>query len=136
MRAERTVDPHYRAVAPARHWAADRLAEAGIDDDRREMLVLLVSELVTNAVEHAWPPVVLRVDVDDQRIRVEATDSSHREVPILRDVPNTHVGGRGVWLIDHLASAWGSQVDASGECKTVWFEVRADDDAGVSSFSA
>jgi len=136
MRAERTVDPHYRAVAPARHWAADRLAEAGIPADRRDMLVLLVSELVTNAVEHAWPPVVLRVDVDDERIRVEATDSSHREQPILRDVPSSHVGGRGVWLIDHLASAWGSGVDPSGDCKTVWFEVRTDDDRGVTAYGA
>ncbi|RHA37066.1 ATP-binding protein [Cellulomonas rhizosphaerae] len=135
MRAERTVDPHYRAVAPARHWAADRLAEAGIPPERRDLLVLLVSELVTNAVEHAWPPVILRVDVDDERIRVEATDS-HRDEPVLRDAPPTDGGGRGVWLIDRLASDWGSQVDESGECKTVWFELRSDDHAGVTQFTA
>ena len=135
MRAERTVDPHFKAVAPARHWAADRLAEAGIPPERRDLLVLLVSELVTNAVEHAWPPVILRVDVDDERIRVEATDS-HRDEPVLRDAPPQDAGGRGVWLIDRLASAWGSQVDPSGDCKTVWFELRADDFHGVDAFSA
>jgi anti-sigma regulatory factor (Ser/Thr protein kinase) len=122
-------------VAPARHWAADRLAEAGIPPERRDLLVLLVSELVTNAVEHAWPPVILRVDVDDERIRVEATDS-HRDEPVLRDAPPQDAGGRGVWLIDRLASAWGSQVDPSGDCKTVWFELRADDFHGVDAFSA
>ncbi|MDM7830267.1 ATP-binding protein [Cellulomonas edaphi] len=135
MRAERTVDPHYTAVAPARHWAAERLEEAGIPAERRELLVLLVSELVTNAVEHAWPPVVLRVDVDDERIRVEASDS-HRDEPVLRDAPPTDPGGRGVWLIDRLASSWGSQLDRSGEFKTVWFELRADDDRGVTAFGA
>ncbi|MEN0129599.1 MAG: ATP-binding protein [Brevundimonas sp.] len=135
MRAELTVDPYYRAVAPARHWAAEKLSEAGIAPERLELLVLLVSELVTNAVEHAWPPVVLRVDVDDERIRVEATDG-HRDEPVLRQVPPEDLSGRGVWLIDHLASTWGSQVDASGAYKTVWFELRTDDHRGVEAYGA
>jgi anti-sigma regulatory factor (Ser/Thr protein kinase) len=134
MRAERAVDAHYRAVAPARHWAADRLAEAGIPPERRELLVLLVSELVTNAVQHAWPPVILRVDVDEERIRVEATDSNRAE-PVLRDAPPEDLGGRGVWLIDRLASRWGSDADPTGQCKTVWFELRADDHHGVEAFT-
>lgn len=135
MRVERTVDPNYRSVAPARHWAAATLAKAGIAPQRREMLVLLVSELVTNAVQHAWPPLTLRVDADEERIRVEATDN-HPDEPVLREAPPTDLGGRGVWLIDRLASDWGSQVDASGASKTVWFELRADDDSGVAAFSA
>ena len=57
MYAETAVSPALSAIAPARHWARDRLAEAGVDDGRLDLLVLLVSELVTNAVAHADPPV-------------------------------------------------------------------------------
>src|SRR4051812_41280839 len=63
MYAETAVEPALSAVAPARHWARDRLLEAGVDDGHLELLVLLVSELVTNAVAHADPPVTLRVHV-------------------------------------------------------------------------
>ena len=86
MYAETAVSPSLSAIAPARHWARDRLSEAGIDDGRLDLLVLLVSELVTNAVAHADPPVVLRVHVDEERTRVEVTDGV-RDVPVVRNPP-------------------------------------------------
>ena len=126
MYAETAVTPALSAVAPARHWARDRLAEAGVDDGHLDLLVLLVSELVTNAVAHADPPVVLRVDVDDERTRVEVTDGV-REVPVVRDPPPTAIGGRGVMFVDRLSSSWGT-CDVEGEAaKAVWFELRHED---------
>lgn len=130
MHAQTDVSGDFAAVAPARHWARDRLVEAGIEDSRLEMLVLLVSELVTNAVEHAWPPVVLTVDVDDERTRVAVSDGTRAE-PILRHAPPDADGGRGVWLIDLLASEWGTDVGPDGTTKTVWFELRNDDEREV-----
>ena len=130
MHAQRDVAGDFTAVGPARHWARDRLLEAGIEDSRLEMLVLLVSELVTNAVEHAWPPVVLSVDVDDERTRIAVSDAT-RDEPILRMAPPEDDGGRGVWLIDLLASRWGTDVDPSDAKKTVWFELRNDDEREV-----
>ncbi|GCD20134.1 ATP-binding protein [Cellulomonas sp. H30R-01] len=127
MRAETSVAPALSAVAPARRWARERLVEAGVEPARLEVLVLLVSELVTNAVAHADPPVTLRVDVDDVRTRVEVTDGA-REDPVLRNPPPSALGGRGVMFVDRLSSSWGTTPEEGGVAvKAVWFELRHDD---------
>ena len=135
MYAETPVAPALSAIAPARHWARDRLAEAGVDDGHLDLLVLLVSELVTNAVAHADPPVVLRVDVDEERTRVEVTDGV-REVPVVRDPPPTALGGRGVMFVDRLSSSWGTCDDVDGAAaKAVWFELRHADVEDLDHFT-
>jgi anti-sigma regulatory factor (Ser/Thr protein kinase) len=126
MYAETPVAPALSSIAPARHWARDRLTEAGVHDGRLDLLVLLVSELVTNAVAHADPPVTLRVHVDDERTRVEVTDGV-REVPVVRNPPPTALGGRGVMFVDRLASSWGTVPESGAAAKAVWFELRHDD---------
>ena len=134
MYAETSVTPALSAIAPARHWARERLSESGIDDGRLELLVLLVSELVTNAVAHADPPVVLRVHVDEERTRVEVTDGV-REVPVVRDPPPTALGGRGVMFVDRLSSSWGTCDEEGEAAKAVWFELRHDDVSELDRFS-
>ncbi|MDM8085270.1 ATP-binding protein [Cellulomonas cellasea] len=126
MHAETRIEPDTAAVAPARRWARERLAEAGVGGPALDLLVLLVSEAVTNAVEHADPPVLLRVDVDAVRTRVEVSDGARAE-PILRNPPPTAEGGRGVMFVDRLASRWGTLPHADDESKTVWFELVHDD---------
>ena len=134
MYAETAVTPALSAIAPARHWARERLSESGIDDGRLELLVLLVSELVTNAVAHADPPVVLRVHVDEERTRVEVTDGV-RDVPVVRDPPPTALGGRGVMFVDRLASSWGTSEEEGEAAKAVWFELRHDDVSELHRFT-
>jgi anti-sigma regulatory factor (Ser/Thr protein kinase) len=134
MYAETAVTPSLSAIAPARHWARERLSEVGIDDGRLDLLVLLVSELVTNAVAHADPPVVLRVHVDDERTRVEVTDGV-RDVPVVRDPPPTALGGRGVMFVDRLASSWGTCEEEGEAAKAVWFELRHDDVSELGHFT-
>ena len=134
MYAETAVTPSLSAIAPARHWARERLSESGIDDGRLDLLVLLVSELVTNAVAHADPPVVLRVHVDEERTRVEVTDGV-RDVPVVRDPPPTAFGGRGVMFVDRLASSWGTSEEEGDAAKAVWFELRHDDVSELGNFS-
>ena len=126
MYAETPVAPALSAVAPARRWARERFAEAGMTDGRLDTLVLLVSELVTNAVAHSDPPVVLRVDVDDERTRVEVTDGT-RQVPVVLDPPPTASGGRGVLVVDRLATRWGTSPERGSAAKAVWFELRHDE---------
>ena len=134
MYAETPVQAALSAVAPARHWARERLSESGIDDGRLDLLVLLVSELVTNAVAHADPPVVLRVHVDEERTRVEVTDGV-RDVPVVRDPPPTALGGRGVMFVDRLSSSWGTSEEDGEAAKAVWFELRHDDVSELGRFT-
>jgi anti-sigma regulatory factor (Ser/Thr protein kinase) len=123
VHGETRVDADLSAIAPARHWAGERFESAGLVPQARDLLALLVSELVTNAVRHAAPPVVLRVDVDDERTRVEVDDRGV-QLPVLTDPPASAFGGRGVKIVDMLATAWGTERHRTDKGKTVWFELR------------
>lgn len=104
----------------ARVRAARELEEWG-DADARHAVLLLISELVTNAVIHARSTVTVDLDVtDDGPVLVRVHDESTIR-PTARshhaDVP----GGRGMHLLDSLATRWG--VEETGTGKNIWFEV-------------
>ncbi|MFH8804850.1 ATP-binding protein [Streptomyces sp. NPDC017936] len=90
-----------------------------------EDAVLLVSELVGNAVRHTGARVFgLRMRHRRGWIRVEVRDPS-RGLPCLMPVQETDVSGRGLFLVDKLADRWG--VDLLPRGKTTWFEMRVVD---------
>jgi anti-sigma regulatory factor (Ser/Thr protein kinase) len=104
-----------------------RLGEWGIDGDAEDVSLLLVSELVTNAVLHSRPPLRLLAVCDGACLRVEVHDGDRASAPTLR---RTHdelaegdsaPGGRGLKLVEALASRWGSREYDGG--KLVWFEL-------------
>jgi hypothetical protein len=76
-----------------------------------------------SATRHATAPRVCRLSLIDQGrcLRIEVDDGSP-EPPRMR-TPDRH-GGRGLVLVDRLASAWG--VDQHGRGKTVWAELVVD----------
>ena len=92
---------------------------------------LVVSELVTNAVEHGEPPVMFGIDssVDTStdpntdpntvRIRVTVSDEGGGE-PRVRAAADHAIGGRGLALVEMLASRW--QWRRDGKRLTVWAE--------------
>ncbi|MEP7202949.1 MAG: ATP-binding protein [Ilumatobacteraceae bacterium] len=90
------------------------------DHPRLDDLLLCLSEVVTNAVLHGGPPILVRGGVIDLKIRVEVSDGS-TATPVQRRPHRYSPTGRGLVLLDHLTSAWG--VDVTGEGKTVWFEI-------------
>jgi anti-sigma regulatory factor (Ser/Thr protein kinase) len=95
------------------------LADAQVSAAATDVLMLLASEVVTNALRHGAPPREMRVYQSGEVIRVEITDSS--PVPPRRRTPDADApGGRGLWLLDSLALRWGFHQDATGKC--VWFE--------------
>lgn len=101
-----------------------RMVAAALGDADPDLLVdaqLLVSELVTNAVEHAASAPVLTLSVDPQRLRVEVADDDPTP-PVRRDPLPGELRGRGLLLLDRLADRWGSSPTAGG--KYVWFELR------------
>ncbi|MGM0357962.1 ATP-binding protein [Streptomyces sp. ECR3] len=101
-------------VVLLRHW--------GLTPKLTEDAVLLVSELVGNAVRHTGARVFgLRMHRRRGRIRVEVRDPS-RGLPCLMPVQDLDVSGRGLFLVDTLADRWG--VDLLPLGKTTWFEMR------------
>ena len=82
--------------------------------------VLLTSEVVTNAVEHAGGPLTVRAQCDDHVLRVEVIDAGSG-VPQRAVVHEGAVSGRGMHLLDALATRWSTRPVAGG--KVVWFEL-------------
>lgn len=110
-----------RGVTAARQWVV-----ATCRDIRRPELAecaeLGVSELVSNALMHARPPIYVRVRGTVDHPRVEVHDGS-RTLPM---PPDDHGGydplltfGRGLRIVARSSEAWGADVDEDG--KTVWF---------------
>ncbi|MFH8365465.1 ATP-binding protein [Streptomyces sp. NPDC018031] len=90
-----------------------------------EYAVLLVSELVGNAVRHTGARCVgLRMHRRRGWIRVEVRDPS-RGLPCLMPVQELDITGRGLFLVDKLSDRWG--VDLLPRGKTTWFEMRVVD---------
>lgn len=121
---------HQRSMTLPREALADRVARRTVHDvlgdapivSVRDAL-LLTSELVTNAIRHTTGEVLLTTYYwpEEARLRVEVADESDH-IPELP--PRAHPGavsGRGLRLVDDLATAWGSQVVLGGKC--MWFEL-------------
>jgi anti-sigma regulatory factor (Ser/Thr protein kinase) len=119
------LEPQLSAVGTARRWAADEFLRCEGPSAGLAVLELLVTETVSNAVRHGAAPVSVELirDPDDGGVRVAVRDGEPRP-PVLRTVPNDATGGRGVALVDQLASAWGIELEGA-EGKTVWFDLGA-----------
>lgn len=115
----RLAVPH-DASGPARARAAvsdsEHLKLDGLTDD----VALLVSELVTNAVRHAEPPVALEVETTEDQVLVAVCDGSP-DAPSPRVADDDAEGGRGMLLVDLLASEHGVRRQPPG--KTVWARI-------------
>lgn len=105
-------------VRRARRVAADTAAAHGFDTTDVE---LLTSELASNAVLHTQGPFGVEVSVDGDIVRVAVHDGDPTP-PTMRDGAATAVTGRGMRIVERVATRWG--VDVEQEGKTVWFEVR------------
>ncbi len=108
-------------------WAAHD-AEQNADDsglpplvgDVTDVVELLVSELVTNALRYGRGPIGLRLLRGGATVVCEVSDELDA-APRLRTVHHADEGGRGLYLVDQLSLDWGSRATAHG--KIVWFEV-------------
>lgn len=111
------ADAH--AARLARAFVHERWAE--LDDDVLDDVLLIVSELVTNAVQHGRPEIVLRLRGEPFAIDVSVLDHGP-DMPRPADgTPDVLApSGRGLFIIDNLANRWGIE-PLSGEVgKTVW----------------
>ncbi|MDP9101806.1 MAG: SpoIIE family protein phosphatase [Actinomycetota bacterium] len=119
-----TLPPTGRSASQARRLVAHAVREASLDVLVDEAL-LLVTELVTNAVVHAGTDVEVHTEVEGARLRVEVVDHSPGSLPIIAPGPaELREGGRGVFLLDALSTEWGTRHFATG--KSVWFVLGPD----------
>lgn len=113
------LPPTAESVPRARRFLRAEMTAAATEADL-DAATLLTTELVTNAVLHARTEVTVRVHAADGWVRVEVHDRSPL-APRLHSYSVTSATGRGLRLLDALASRWGVEADLVG--KTVWFEV-------------
>ncbi|WBB48058.1 SpoIIE family protein phosphatase [Verrucosispora sp. WMMA2044] len=121
-----------RTPAAARAVVRSVLAEADLDELLNEAL-LLTTELSTNAVEHARTELDIEVTADQAGLTVTVSDFAAGPVDELTvgvrnlatDIAEVAERGRGLLLVDHFASRWGTTYLRTG--KGVWFRLdRAD----------
>ncbi|MCJ1676940.1 ATP-binding protein [Streptomyces sp. APSN-46.1] len=93
------------------------------DRDAADDVLLVVSEVVANAILHGGGPTALVLDCTPERLRIEVTDGNPAPpVPHTgQDVDPTRPGGHGLLIVDRLARRWGFRPRADG--KVVWVEV-------------
>jgi anti-sigma regulatory factor (Ser/Thr protein kinase) len=122
-RVELALERNVQAPALARTAIAVRCDELGVDGSLAQSLILLVSEVVSNAVRHSAAdpnaPIELLATFGEQTIRVTVTDAGEGFTPRPRDPTRTH-DGYGLYLLEKVAKHWG--VESRGDTK-VWFEL-------------
>jgi anti-sigma regulatory factor (Ser/Thr protein kinase) len=120
LRTSFVVSAESSSSRSARAAVRELCSHAAVPSDTSDVAELLVSELVTNAQEHAGGPAVVDVQVDDRSLRVAVADQDPT-IPIPRELTADAERGRGLLLVAALASRWGATPAARG--KSVWFEL-------------
>ena len=117
-----TLDAAELSAREARQLVRAVLSDAQVPADATETALLLVSELVTNAVVHADGRPVLDIAVARHRLRISVSDTGRGTPEVQTDNPLLSDHGRGMLLVDTLSSRWGSEpTEPGGKC--VWFEL-------------
>jgi anti-sigma regulatory factor (Ser/Thr protein kinase) len=108
------------AIGRARRDVEDALAASGIDGRTAGDLLLLVSELVTNAVRHARTErFEVRLAVGPDAVRLEVHDDGAGFEPRIRPSQDGG-GGYGLFIVDRIADRWGVARDGRG---AIWLEL-------------
>jgi len=115
------------SVPQARHAVRDLLARQGVPvaDDILQGLLLIVSELVTNAVRHAAvlsPTLAVEVAVGAEWVRVSVEDN-HPYRPTALETDHGRTGGRGLLLVREITREAGGVCDVEHTAtggKVIW----------------
>lgn len=107
------------SITIARRIAREALAEHGYRG-RHEDVLLVASELMTNALVHGDGPPTLRMRCTPSHVRVEVSDSG---VDLPRPREPGPADGWGLYVIDLLCTGWGIAHGEDG--KVVWCELAA-----------
>ena len=117
-----SLPPEPASASRARSFVRETLAAWGAEE-LEEPATLLTSELVTNAVLHARSVTEVTLRLDDGELWVGVSDANAGS-PVPKRYGPEAATGRGLLLIERIASAWGTDTSPSG--KVVWFRLAAD----------
>lgn len=118
----RVASTSFPAVAAAVPQSR-RFVERHLQDRRlQDRAALLVSELATNAVEHAATDFEVTVVTRADAVRLEVADGS-TQPPMLRVGPLESEDGRGLRIVAAMADRWGVETRPGATGKLVWCEL-------------
>jgi anti-sigma regulatory factor (Ser/Thr protein kinase) len=107
------------SVARARAFVLD-VTQRGRFTGDLGAVQLLTSELVSNAILHVGAPFEMVVDSSGGSVRVDVIDARGEDVPRLQDPDPHDIGGRGLKMVDQVATNWGV-LEGPEDRRTVWF---------------
>lgn len=118
-----TVPATPASARAARQFISAFCTRQRLGDDICEDATLLVSELTGNSVLHARSQAHICVRLVGPVLRVEVADHSP-DLPHLQEAPADATGGRGIRILNQLATRWGAnQLPEPPPSKVVWFEL-------------
>lgn len=104
-RLKLTRDPG--AAREARHFVDRLLQKQDVSERAVENALLVSSELVSNAYRHGKGEIEVRVNLLDDRLRIEVIDEGRDRAPEVRQQAPDETGGWGLRIVDQLALQWG-----------------------------
>lgn len=116
----RRLPPTSASVSLARRFVRQLLAEWQVADETSGDVELALSEIITNAARHSEDTLDLRLTCTEDRVAFAVSDSSHRMPGVVTEADSDATSGRGLFLVEAVASRWGIESDGLG--KTVWCE--------------
>ena len=111
------LPPGHTGARDARDFVGAHLAIHGLPYLVDE-IHLVVSELVTNALVHGQPPVIVAMEERERDVLVTVSDESPVQPGVLRHEA-TDVGGRGLSIVEQVSQEWGTNNRFDGG-KSVW----------------
>lgn len=115
-----TLPPVPEAVADGRAWSREIMKEWRFAE-MTDVVQQLVSELVTNSIEHAETSCVrLLLAQATGTLRLDVTDEDVLRLPVRAQAGPGDISGRGLAIVEALSDRWGVHITASR--KTVWCE--------------
>lgn len=111
------------APGTARAFVRDRWPD--LDEEVLDDVTLIVSELVSNAVQHGEPEILLRIAVEPFGVDVSVLDHGPVIPTSKLTAPSTDaVSGRGLTIVERLAKDWGVDPLDDGSGKMVWARLK------------
>ncbi|MFC0097732.1 ATP-binding protein [Micromonospora marina] len=87
-------------------------------DEVPHLVVLVATELASNALRHGRPPTIITLLATDDRFLLDVADHDVRSVPELSDIRPTDSGGRGLFLAQSVSLDVGWY--ATEKTKNIW----------------